>query len=71
MAGLLVAATGVVPQDDMGGMAPHPAHIHAGLCPAPGDVVAPLNDVTSGISETAGPASGRGSSVAGWAAVWA
>lgn len=24
---------------------PHPAHIHAGSCPAPGDVVAPLTDV--------------------------
>lgn len=26
-------------------MTPHPAHIHAGSCPAPGDVVAPLSDV--------------------------
>lgn len=26
-------------------MTPHPAHIHAGSCPAPGDVVAPLTDV--------------------------
>lgn len=26
-------------------MAPHPAHIHAGSCPAPGEVVAPLADV--------------------------
>jgi len=24
---------------------PHPAHIHTGTCPAPGDVVAPLTDV--------------------------
>jgi plastocyanin len=27
-------------------MSPHPAHIHAGSCPAPGDVVAPLSDVS-------------------------
>jgi plastocyanin len=27
-------------------MSPHPAHIHAGSCPEPGDVVAPLSDVS-------------------------
>lgn len=27
-------------------MSPHPAHIHVGSCPAPGDVVAPLSDVS-------------------------
>jgi hypothetical protein len=32
--------------DDMMGMVPHPSHIHVGSCPAPGDVVAPLSDVT-------------------------
>ncbi|MFV2062179.1 MAG: hypothetical protein ACC726_01540 [Chloroflexota bacterium] len=25
----------------------HPAHIHAGVCPAPGDVIAPLSDVSA------------------------
>ncbi len=29
----------------MGSMVPHPSHIHAGVCPAPGDVVAALSDV--------------------------
>ena len=38
-------------QDDMAGddmmmsMVPHPSHIHVGVCPAPGDVVAALSDV--------------------------
>jgi hypothetical protein len=27
-------------------MSPHPAHIHAGSCPEPGDVVAALSDVS-------------------------
>jgi len=27
-------------------MSPHPAHIHAGTCPAPGEVVAPLADIS-------------------------
>lgn len=27
-------------------MAPHPAHIHSGSCPAPGDVLQPLADVS-------------------------
>jgi hypothetical protein len=27
-------------------VAPHPAHIHAGSCPSPGDVIGPLNDVS-------------------------
>ncbi len=38
----------------------HPAHIHAGTCPAPGDVVAPLGDVTPSM---AGPAMGQASAV--------
>jgi len=29
------------------GMTPHPAHIHAGSCPAPGAVVGPLVDVSA------------------------
>jgi uncharacterized cupredoxin-like copper-binding protein len=28
-------------------MAPHPAHIHTGSCPTPGDVVFPLSDVSA------------------------
>jgi hypothetical protein len=27
-------------------MAPHPAHVHVGSCPAPADVVGPLSDVS-------------------------
>lgn len=35
---------------------PHPAHIHVGTCPAPGDVVAPLTDVALGMAgEMMGP----------------
>ena len=37
---------GVLAQDAME-MAPHPSHIHAGVCPAPGDVVAALSDVAA------------------------
>jgi len=31
-------------------MAAHPAHIHTGLCPTPGDVVFPLTDVSAAMS---------------------
>jgi hypothetical protein len=31
-----------------GQLPPHPAHIHSGTCDTLGDIVAPLNDVTSG-----------------------
>jgi hypothetical protein len=50
---LALAPASVLAQDDMadddmmmGSMVPHPSHIHVGICPAPGDVVAPLSDVT-------------------------
>jgi hypothetical protein len=39
-------AGGAVSAQEMS-MTPHPAHIHAGTCPAPGDVVAPLTDVAA------------------------
>lgn len=38
-------AGGAVSAQEMMEMTPHPAHIHAGTCPAPGEVVAPLTDV--------------------------
>ena len=38
----------------------HPAHIHAGTCPAPADVVAPLTDVAPSM---AGPAMGQATAV--------
>ena len=38
---------------------PHPAHIHSGLCPTPGDVVAPLTDV----APPAGDAMGQGTAI--------
>lgn len=37
--------------------ADRPSHIHAGLCPAPGDVVAPLSNTQSPSGEAAGPES--------------
>ena len=43
---LAMAPAAAFAQDDMSmSMVPHPSHIHAGVCPAPGDVVAPLSDV--------------------------
>jgi hypothetical protein len=51
-----VALGSVALAAEMEEMAPHPAHIHAGVCPEPGDVVAPLNDVTAGMGEAAGVA---------------
>ena len=48
-----LAPAGVLAQDDMsaddmmGSMTPHPSHIHVGLCPTPGDVIAPLSDVSA------------------------
>lgn len=48
---LALVPTVVLAQDDMAddgmmAMVPHPSHIHVGACPAPGDVVAPLSDLT-------------------------
>lgn len=39
-------------------MVPHPSHIHAGDCSAPGDVVLPLSDVGPVGNEAQGAASG-------------
>ena len=36
------------------GLSAHPAHIHTGLCPAPGDVVFPLTDVAAGAGAAIG-----------------
>jgi hypothetical protein len=36
---------------------PHPAHIHAGVCPEPGDVVAPLEDLSVSTEDPQGLAS--------------
>jgi hypothetical protein len=41
--GSLSLSAGVAAQD--GAEAPHPMHIHQGVCPAPGDVVVPLTDL--------------------------
>jgi hypothetical protein len=44
LAGPAVTANQATPA---AGGAMHPAHIHAGMCPMPGDVVFPLEDVTA------------------------
>lgn len=51
-------AAGVLAQDEMMDM-PRPSHIHTGVCPAPGDVVAALSDV----SAIPGDAMGVGSAI--------
>ena len=53
----LLAAVGVAPMALAQGAVPHPAHIHAGACPAPGDVVAALTDIAQVAGEAAGLAS--------------
>lgn len=52
----MLAAVGVAPMALAQGAVPHPAHIHAGACPAPGDVVAPLTDIAEVAGEAAGAA---------------
>lgn len=50
LAGALAPASGVAQEATpamMQEMAPHPAHIHSGVCPDVGDVVFPLTDVTA------------------------
>jgi len=36
----------------------HPSHVHVGLCPTPGDIVAPLSDVTAIVGEATRPGAG-------------
>lgn len=55
-AALLVVAA-AAPAALAQGATPHPAHIHSGVCPAPGDVVAPLSDIAEVAGEAAGSAS--------------
>lgn len=47
MAVVVAPAAGALAQDEMTDeVVPHPSHIHTGVCPAPGDVIAPLSDVS-------------------------
>jgi hypothetical protein len=57
LAGSLVLSAGAFAAEMME-EAPHPAHIHTGLCPTPGDVVAPLTDVAPATGGAMGPATG-------------
>ncbi len=55
---VVFAPVSVFAQDDMAmSMVPHPSHIHTGICPAPGDVIAPLSDVTVVGNDAQGAAS--------------
>ena len=50
LAGSLSLAMAASAQDG-----PHPVHIHQGVCPAPGDVIAPLTDLAPGTDPSQGP----------------
>ena len=50
---LVLASAGAA----LGHGAERPSHIHAGACPAPGDVVAPLENTVSVAGEATGPES--------------
>ena len=52
LAGAVSLVTPVSAQD--AGDGPHPAHIHVGVCPEPGDIVAPLTDVMAGTEASEG-----------------
>jgi hypothetical protein len=54
LAGSLSLAAAVAAQDPA--EAPHPVHIHLGVCPEPGEVVAPLTDLAPGSGSSEGVA---------------
>ena len=53
---LTLAGAGGVTAQDQTVDPPHPVHIHAGACPEPGDVVAPLSDLVVGSDDAVGSA---------------
>jgi hypothetical protein len=53
---LTIAGAGGVTAQDQTVDPPHPVHIHAGACPEPGDVVAPLSDLVVGSDDAVGSA---------------
>ena len=55
-----MSAAGVLAQDATteAEIVRHPSHVHVGLCPTPGDIVAPLSDVSAIVGEAMGPTAG-------------
>ena len=52
---LVLSATALAQYEpDRSGTSARPAHIHVGLCPAPGEIVGPLSDVGTSVGVTVG-----------------
>ena len=57
---VLIATIPLAPTARAGDAEPHPAHIHAGVCPAPGDIVAEVTGADAAeIDKVLGEAGGQ------------